>query len=120
MNEFVFLFSSKMKGMWKPPENEERLGQQGRQRRRQRRPFWKKFRKNSGDYNGHRTQNEANGPENSMCEKEHEKQRPLAAQPYVKDMDPLGLLANSDVGKMKELGELLSSTAEAITDLLCN
>ncbi|XP_074995531.1 FMR1-interacting protein NUFIP1 isoform X1 [Calonectris borealis] len=92
----------KMKGMWKPPENEERFGRQGRQRRRQRRPFWKKFRKNSGDCNVHRTQNEANGPENSMCEKEHEKQHALAAQPYVKDMDPLGLLANSDVESDKD------------------
>ncbi|KAF1429099.1 Nuclear fragile X mental retardation-interacting protein 1, partial [Spheniscus humboldti] len=92
----------KMKGMWKPPENEERFGQQGRQRRRQRRPFWKKFRKNSGNYNVHRTQNEANGPENSRCEKEHEKQRALVAQPYVKDMDPLGLLANSDAESDKD------------------
>ncbi|NXJ02284.1 NUFP1 protein, partial [Psophia crepitans] len=92
----------KMKGMWKPPENEERLGQQGRQKRRQRRPFWKKFRKNGGDYNVHKTQNEANGPENSPCEKEHEKQHALAAQPHVKDMDPLGLLANSDAESDKD------------------
>ncbi|XP_026712822.1 nuclear fragile X mental retardation-interacting protein 1 [Athene cunicularia] len=92
----------KMKGMWKPPENGERLGQQGRQRRRQRRPFWKKFRKNGDDYNVHGTQNEANGLENSMCEKEHENQRVLAAQPYLKDMDPLGLLANSDVESEKD------------------
>lgn len=93
--------------MWKPPENEESFGQQGRQRRRQRRPFWKKFKKNGGNCNVHRTQNEANGPENGVCEKEHEKQCALAAQPYVKDMDPLSVLANGDVGKMKELGELL-------------
>ncbi|XP_009696028.1 PREDICTED: nuclear fragile X mental retardation-interacting protein 1, partial [Cariama cristata] len=92
----------KMKGMWKPPENEERLGQQGRQRRRQRRPFWKKFRKNGGDYNVHRTQNETSGPENSTCEKEQEKQCALTAQPCVKDMDPLGLLANSDVESDKD------------------
>ncbi|NWZ54415.1 NUFP1 protein, partial [Haliaeetus albicilla] len=92
----------KMKGMWKPPENEGRLGQQGRQRRRQRRPFWKKFRNNGDNYNVHRTQNEANGPENGMCEKEHEKRRALAAQPYVKDMDPLSLLANSDVESDKD------------------
>ncbi|NWU67227.1 NUFP1 protein, partial [Pterocles burchelli] len=92
----------KMKGMWKPPENEERSGQQGRQRRRQRHPFWKKFRKNNGDYNVQRTQNEANGPENSMCEKEQEKQSALAVQPYVKDMDPLGLLANGDVESDKD------------------
>ncbi|NXL41544.1 NUFP1 protein, partial [Podilymbus podiceps] len=92
----------KMKGMWKPPENEERFGQQGRQRRRQRRPFWKKFRKNGGDFNVHRTQNEANGPENSMCEKEQEDQCALAAQPYVKDMDPLSLLANGDVESDKD------------------
>ncbi|KFR17205.1 Nuclear fragile X mental retardation-interacting protein 1, partial [Opisthocomus hoazin] len=86
----------KMKGMWKPPENEERFDQQGKERRRQRHPFWKKFGENSGDYNVHRTQNEANGPENGMCEKEHEEQRAVAAQPSVKDMDPLSLLANSD------------------------
>ncbi|KFV42584.1 Nuclear fragile X mental retardation-interacting protein 1, partial [Tyto alba] len=92
----------KMKGMWKPPENGENLGQQGKQRRRQRRPFWKKFRKNGGDYNVHRTQNEAKGPENSVCGKEDENQRALAAQPCVKDMDPLGLLANSDVESEKE------------------
>ncbi|XP_010126481.1 PREDICTED: nuclear fragile X mental retardation-interacting protein 1, partial [Chlamydotis macqueenii] len=92
----------KMKGMWKPPENEERFGQQGKQRRRQRRPFWKKFRKNGGDYDVQRTQNEANGPENSTCEKEHEKQGTLAAQPCVKDRDPLGLLANSDVESDKD------------------
>ncbi|OPJ67090.1 FMR1-interacting protein NUFIP1 [Patagioenas fasciata] len=92
----------KMKGMWKPPENEERLGQQGRQRRRQKRPFWKKFRKNGGENNVHRTQNGTNGSENSVCEKEHEKQCDLAAQPYVKDVDPLSLLANSDVESDKE------------------
>ncbi|NXJ49399.1 NUFP1 protein, partial [Spizaetus tyrannus] len=92
----------KMKGMWKPPENEGRLGQQGRQRRRQRRPFWKKFRNNGDTYNVHRTQNEANGPENGMCEKEHEKRCALTAQPYVKDMDPLSLLANSDVESDKD------------------
>ncbi|PKU40534.1 hypothetical protein llap_9164 [Limosa lapponica baueri] len=87
----------KMKGMWKPPENEEGVGQQGRQRRRQRRPFWKKFRKNGGNSNVHSTQIEANGPENSTCEKEHEKQCDLAAQPHMKDVDPLSLLANGDI-----------------------
>ncbi|NXP55575.1 NUFP1 protein, partial [Heliornis fulica] len=92
----------KMKGMWKPPENEERVGQHGRQKRRQRRPFWKKFRKNGGDYNENRTQNVANGPENDTCESEHENQRSLAAQPHVKNTDPLGLLANSDVESDKE------------------
>ncbi|XP_064296907.1 FMR1-interacting protein NUFIP1 isoform X1 [Phalacrocorax carbo] len=92
----------KMKGMWKPPENEERFGQHGKQRKRQRRPFWKKFRKNNGDYNAHGTQNEGNGPEDSMCGKGHEKQRALVSQPYVKDMDPLGLLANSDAESDKD------------------
>ncbi|XP_027671449.2 nuclear fragile X mental retardation-interacting protein 1 [Falco rusticolus] len=92
----------KMKGMWKPPENEEKFGQRGRQRRRQRHPFWKKFRKNDGDHNVHRTQNEANGPENSMCEKEHENQHASAAQPDVKDTDPLSFLANSDVESDKD------------------
>lgn len=96
-----------MKGMWKPPENGEALGHQGRHRRRQWRPFWKKFRKNGGDYHAHRAQNEANGPENSTCEKEHEKQNALPGQACEKDVDPLGLLANGDVGKMKELGEVL-------------
>ncbi|NWW90479.1 NUFP1 protein, partial [Rhynochetos jubatus] len=92
----------KMKGMWKSPENEDQNGDQGRRRRRQRRPFWKKFRKNGGDYNVHRTQNEANGPENNTCEKGHENQHALAAQPNVKDVDPLGLLANSDVESDKD------------------
>ncbi|KAM6316748.1 FMR1-interacting protein NUFIP1 [Aegotheles albertisi] len=92
----------KMKGMWKPAENEERFGQQRGYRRRQRRQFWKKNRENGGNYNVYRTQNEATGLENSMCEKEHEKQRPLGAQPYVKDMDPLSLLASSDVESDKD------------------
>ncbi|NXN32811.1 NUFP1 protein, partial [Nycticryphes semicollaris] len=92
----------KMKGMWKPPENEEGLGQQGRQRRRQRRPFWKKFRKNGGNYNAHSTQNEANGPENSTCVKEPEKRCDLAAQPDMKDVDPLSFLANGDVESDKD------------------
>ncbi|XP_062463366.1 FMR1-interacting protein NUFIP1 [Pezoporus occidentalis] len=92
----------KMKGMWKPSGNEERLGQQGRQKRRQKRPFWKKFRKNGDDYNVHKTQNEANGAENGMCEKEHENEHALASQPYRKDVDPLGLLASSDVESDKD------------------
>lgn len=99
-----FLSSSKMKGMWKAPED-ERPGQQGRQRRKQKRQFWKKFKKNGGDDNvpSQRNQNEANGPENSTCEKEHEKQPVSEAQLCMKDVDPLSLLANSDVGKMKNL-----------------
>ncbi|NXK38130.1 NUFP1 protein, partial [Piprites chloris] len=92
----------KMKGMWKPPENGEALGHQGRHRRRQWRPFWKKFRKNGGDYHVHRTQNEANGPENSTDEKEHEKQEALAGQACEKDVDPLSLLANGDVESDKD------------------
>ncbi|XP_027530131.1 nuclear fragile X mental retardation-interacting protein 1 [Neopelma chrysocephalum] len=92
----------KMKGMWKPPENGEAHGHQGRHRRRQWRPFWKKFRKNGGDYHVHRTQNEANGSENSTYEKEHEKQETLAGQAYEKDMDPLGLLANGEVESDKD------------------
>ncbi|NXG15324.1 NUFP1 protein, partial [Grallaria varia] len=92
----------KMKGMWKPPENGEAPGHQGRHRRRQWRPFWKKFRKNGGDSHVHRTENEANGPENSMCEKEHEKQEALAGQPDEKDVDPLSLLANGDVESDKD------------------
>uniref|UniRef100_A0A8C0UIJ7 Nuclear FMR1 interacting protein 1 n=1 Tax=Cyanistes caeruleus TaxID=156563 RepID=A0A8C0UIJ7_CYACU len=96
----------KMKGMWKPPENGEARGHQGRHKRRRWRPFWKKFRKNGGDYHEHATQNETNGPENSTCEKEHEKQNALAGQAYEKDVekdvDPLGLLANSDVESDKD------------------
>ncbi|NXU89735.1 NUFP1 protein, partial [Xiphorhynchus elegans] len=101
----------KMKGMWKPPENGEALGHQGRHKRRQWRPFWKKFRKNGGDCHVHRTQNEANGPENSSekensekenSEKEHEKPEALASQPYEKDVDPLSLLANGDVDSDKD------------------
>ncbi|NWY70649.1 NUFP1 protein, partial [Erithacus rubecula] len=92
----------KMKGMWKPPENGEALGHQRRHRRKQWRPFWKKFRKNGSNYPEHGTQNEANGPENSTCEKEHEKQNALAGQAHEKDMDPLGLLANGDVESDKD------------------
>ncbi|NWR76238.1 NUFP1 protein, partial [Centropus unirufus] len=92
----------KMRGMWKPPGNEEKLGQQGRQRRRQWRPFWRKFRKNGGNHSGDGTQNEANGPENGTCEKEHENQCAVAAQPCGKDVDPLGLLANGDVESEKD------------------
>ncbi|NXM77761.1 NUFP1 protein, partial [Serilophus lunatus] len=92
----------KMKGMWKPPENGEALGHQGRHRRRQWRPFWKKCRKNGGDYHAHRTQNEASGPESSTCEKEHENQQVLADQPSEKDVDPLSLLANGDVESDKD------------------
>ncbi|NWS84948.1 NUFP1 protein, partial [Toxostoma redivivum] len=92
----------KMKGMWKPPENGEALGHQRRHRRRQWRPFWKKFRKNGSNYHEHITQNEANGPEKSTCEKEHEKQNALAGQAYEKDVDPLGLLANGDVESDKD------------------
>ncbi|XP_053826903.1 FMR1-interacting protein NUFIP1 [Vidua macroura] len=92
----------KMKGMWKPPESGEALGHQRRHKRKQWRPFWKRFRKNGGDYHGPRTQNEANGPENSTCEKEQEKQNALADQVYEKDVDPLGLLANGDVESDKD------------------
>ncbi|XP_015490165.1 nuclear fragile X mental retardation-interacting protein 1 [Parus major] len=96
----------KMKGMWKPQENGEARGHQGRHKRRRWRPFWKKFRKNGSDYHEHATQNEANGPENSTCEKEHEKQNALAGQAHEedvgKDVDPLGLLANSDVESDKD------------------
>ncbi|NWS66781.1 NUFP1 protein, partial [Crotophaga sulcirostris] len=92
----------KMRGMWKPPEDEEKLGQQGRQRRKQKRLFWKKSRKNGGNHNVHGTQNEVNGPEKSTCEKEHENQQAVASQPYVKDVDPLGLLANSDAESDKD------------------
>lgn len=90
-----------MKGMWKAED--ERPGQQGRQRRKQKRQFWKKFKKNGGDDKvpSQINQNEANGPENNTCEKEQEKQPVLEAQPCMKDVDPLSLLANSDVGKMK-------------------
>lgn len=104
---FAFPFSSKMKGMWKPPGSEDHFGQQGRYGRRQRQPFCKKFRKNGGDYNVHRTQDGANGSEDGSCEKDHEKQHASEAQPLTKDVDPLSLLANSDAGKVKELGEPL-------------
>ncbi|NXU77857.1 NUFP1 protein, partial [Oreotrochilus melanogaster] len=92
----------KMKGMWKAADSQERHGQQGRQRRRQRRPFWKKFRENGGDHNAHRTQNGTNRAENSTCEKDHETQHALEAQPHVKDVDPLSLLASSDVESDKD------------------
>ncbi|NXX50073.1 NUFP1 protein, partial [Tricholaema leucomelas] len=92
----------KMKGMWKPPGSEDHLGHQGRYGRRQRPPFCKKFRKNGDDYNVHRTQDEANGSENGICEKDHEKQHASEAQPLTKDLDPLSLLANSDAESDKD------------------
>ncbi|NXF92767.1 NUFP1 protein, partial [Eubucco bourcierii] len=92
----------KMRGMWKPPGSEEHFGQQGRQGRRQRHPFCKKFRKNGEDYNVHRTQDEANGSENGICEKDQEKQNASEAQPLTKDVDPLSLLANSDAESDKD------------------
>ncbi|NWU98266.1 NUFP1 protein, partial [Upupa epops] len=92
----------KMKGMWKPTGNEDRFWQQGRHRRRKRHPLWKTPGKNGDSCNVPRTQNEANGPINSMSEKEQENQSALAAQPHGKDMDPLGLLANSDVESDKD------------------
>ncbi|NXC46247.1 NUFP1 protein, partial [Penelope pileata] len=93
----------KMKGMWKAPED-ERSGQQGRQKRKQKRQFWKKFKKNGGDNNvpSQKNENEANGPEDSTCEKEHEKQPALEARLCMKDVDPLSLLANSDVESDKD------------------
>ncbi|XP_008935245.1 PREDICTED: nuclear fragile X mental retardation-interacting protein 1, partial [Merops nubicus] len=92
----------KMKGMWKPSGNEGRPWQQGRQRRRQRHPLWKKFSENGGDQNVPTTQNEASGPENSPWEKDPEKEHAQAAQPDVKDVDPLSLLANGDVESDKD------------------
>ncbi|XP_015707236.1 nuclear fragile X mental retardation-interacting protein 1 isoform X1 [Coturnix japonica] len=96
----------KMKGMWKATED-EKSGQQGRQKRKQKRQFWKKFKKNGVDNNvpSQRNQNEANGPGNSTCEKEHEKQPALETQPCMKDVDPLSLLANSDVESDKDEAE---------------
>ncbi|XP_064031119.1 FMR1-interacting protein NUFIP1 isoform X2 [Pogoniulus pusillus] len=92
----------KMKGMWKPPGSKDHFGQRGRYGRRQRQPFCKKFRKNGDDYNVHRAQDGANGSENGICEKDHEKQHASAAQPLAKDVDPLSLLANSDAESDKD------------------
>ncbi|XP_025964274.1 FMR1-interacting protein NUFIP1 isoform X2 [Dromaius novaehollandiae] len=94
----------KMKGMWKAPEDEERSGQQGRQKKKQKRQFWKKFKKNGGGDNvpSQKTQNAANGPENHACEREDEKQPALESQACMEDMDPLSLLANSDVESDKD------------------
>ncbi|NXP76724.1 NUFP1 protein, partial [Ramphastos sulfuratus] len=92
----------KMKGMWKPPGSGDHFGQQGRHGRRQRHPFRKKFRKNGDDYNVPRTQDQANGSENGICEKDQEKQHASEAQPLTKDVDPLSLLANSDAESDKD------------------
>ncbi|XP_068785863.1 FMR1-interacting protein NUFIP1 [Struthio camelus] len=94
----------KMKGMWKAPEDEERSGQQGRHKKKQKRQFWKKFKKNGGGDNvpSQKTQNVANGSENHLCEKEDEKQLTSGSQTCMKDMDPLSLLANSDVESDKD------------------
>ncbi|NXN94887.1 NUFP1 protein, partial [Rhinopomastus cyanomelas] len=92
----------KMKGMWKPMGNEERFRQQGRHRRRQRHPLWKTPGKNGDSCNVPGTAHEANRPVNSTSEKEQENQHASAAQPHSKDVDPLGLLANSDVESDKD------------------
>ncbi|NWI21540.1 NUFP1 protein, partial [Crypturellus soui] len=94
----------KMKGMWKAPADEERSGQQGRQKKKQKRQFWKKFKRNGGSDNvpSQRNQNVANGPENHACEREGEKQPALESQACMKDVDPLSLLASSDVESDKE------------------
>ncbi|NXA48386.1 NUFP1 protein, partial [Nothocercus julius] len=94
----------KMKGMWKAPADEERSGQQGRQKKKQKRQFWKKFRRNGGSDNvsSQRNQNVANGPENHACEQEGEKQPALESRACMKDVDPLSLLASSDVESDKE------------------
>ncbi|NXD11521.1 NUFP1 protein, partial [Nothocercus nigrocapillus] len=94
----------KMKGMWKAPADEERSGQQGRQKKKQKRQFWKKFRRNGGSDNVslQRNQNVANGPENHACEQDGEKQPALESRACMKDVDPLSLLASSDVDSDKE------------------
>ncbi|NXG46980.1 NUFP1 protein, partial [Psilopogon haemacephalus] len=92
----------KMKGMWKPSGGEDHFGQHGRNGRRQRHPFCKEFRNNGGDYNVCRNQDETNGSENGICEKEHEKQHASEAQPSMKDVDPLSLLANGDAESDKD------------------
>ncbi|NXH21624.1 NUFP1 protein, partial [Bucco capensis] len=91
----------KRKGMWKPPENEE-FGQQGRHRRRQRYPFSKNFRRNGEELKVSEPPKEANGAANSTSGKESGEQHALAAQPSGKDLDPLSLLANSDVESDKD------------------
>ncbi|NXA33856.1 NUFP1 protein, partial [Eudromia elegans] len=94
----------KMKGMWKAPADAERSGQQGRQRKKQKRQFWKKFKRNGGSDNVPSQQNEnvANGPENHACEREGEKQPAPASLACMKDVDPLSLLASSDIESDKE------------------
>ncbi|CAM4370990.1 unnamed protein product [Lepidochelys olivacea] len=93
----------KMKGMWKAPQGEETSGWQGRQKKKQKRQFWKKFRKGDGDDASLlKAQNAASGPENRTFVKEPEKQSVSDAQTCMKDVDPLGILANSDAESDKD------------------
>ncbi|XP_026518688.1 nuclear fragile X mental retardation-interacting protein 1 [Terrapene carolina triunguis] len=93
----------KMKGMWKAPQDEETSGWQGRQKKKQKRQFWKKFKKADGDdASPLKAQNSAGGPENHTFVKEPEKQSVSDAPTYRKDVDPLGILANSDAESDKD------------------
>ncbi|KAG6920744.1 NUFIP1, FMR1 interacting protein 1, partial [Chelydra serpentina] len=89
-----------MKGMWKAPQDEETSGWQGRQKRKQKRQFWKKFKKSDGD-DASRLKAQS-GPENRTFIKESEKQSVSDAQTCMKDVDPLGILANSDAESDKD------------------
>ncbi|XP_067419248.1 FMR1-interacting protein NUFIP1 [Emydura macquarii macquarii] len=94
----------KMKGMWQAPQDEETSGRQGKQKRKQKRQFWKKFKKGNGDDHASslKAQNAANGPENHMFVKEPENQSVSDVQTCMKDVDPLGILANSDAESDKD------------------
>ncbi|XP_030421400.1 nuclear fragile X mental retardation-interacting protein 1 [Gopherus evgoodei] len=93
----------KMKGMWKAPQDEEISGWQGRQKKKQKRQFWKKFKKGDGnDASLLKAQNAASGPENHTFVKKPEKQSVSDAQTCMKDVDPLGILANSDAESDKD------------------
>nr|XP_006124469.1 nuclear fragile X mental retardation-interacting protein 1 [Pelodiscus sinensis] len=78
----------KMIGMWKAPQDEETSGQHGRQKKK--RPFWKKFKKNDGSSaSSLKAQTAASGPV-------------ADAQTCMKDVDPLGILADSDAESDKD------------------
>lgn len=95
----VFSFSSKMKGMWKRPADV--LSGKPEKLRRHTNHFWKKSQNmRSGKDLPMNITTAAIGPEMREIEKETGRKPPREAKSSDGDVDPLGILANSDPGKM--------------------
>ncbi|XP_042316830.1 nuclear fragile X mental retardation-interacting protein 1 [Sceloporus undulatus] len=97
----------KMKGMWKPPHCETSR-QQGKARKRTNR-FWNKSRNMSHDKDLllHAS---ANGVESHGTEKEVKRQPAGDADPSLRDVDPLSILASNDPDSDKEAGNEKDAT----------